>query len=233
MTYRNDKQVSGEAGAAARRPMSATALLLLLNLAAFALQALLGNSPRFAELLPLSVDGLRHGHVWQLITYQFLHGGWIHLAMNCWGIFLIGREVERALGARRFWILYLMSGVIGGVFQVAAAITWSAHFGTVVVGASAGLFGLIAAFASMYPRDQIMLILPPVTLEAQTLLTLSGALAVVGMLFPMVLAPLGLGPNVAHAAHLGGMIGGLVYVRWLRHRWGRWPGELIPAQNAR
>lgn len=205
--------------------LSATTLLILINLGVFLLQIAFNRSYRFHEWFPLSVEGLRHGYVWQLLTYQFLHGSWTHILLNCWGIYVFGRVVEQALGRRRFWQLYLTSGAAGGILQVIATLGWRGHFGGVVVGASAGLFGLIAAFATMYPRERLLLIFPPVTLQAKTLLTISGIMAVFGMLFPNLLAVIGLGSNVAHAAHMGGMLGGILYVRLLRRKLGYWPGE--------
>jgi len=205
--------------------MSATVLLIVINVVVFLLQSAFTGSARFNELFPLSLWGLRHGYVWQLLTYQFLHGSLMHILLNCWGIFVFGRVVEQALGKRRFWVLYLGSGVVGGILQVVATLSWHGHFGGVVVGASAGLFGLIAAFATMFPHAELMLIFPPVVLKAKTLLTISGVMAVAGMLFPNLLAVIGLGANVAHAAHLGGMLGRVLYIRHMRHKSGAWPGE--------
>jgi len=214
------------------RPISATTLLIIINVGVFLLQGVFHGSSQFRELFPLSVEGLRHGYIWQLLTYQFLHGSLMHILLNCWGIFVFGRVVEQALGRRRFWALYLTSGVAGGILQVVATLSWHGHFGGVVMGASAGLFGLIAAFATMLPHAELMLIFPPVTLKAKTLLTISAGMAIAGMLFPNLLGVIGLGANVAHAAHLGGMLGGVIYIRMLRQRSGAWPGE-PPAPRAR
>ncbi len=213
----------GESDPAPHRPMSATMLLLIVNGVVFLAQAVFyGYPPDFSKGPPLAlqVDELLHGYVWQLLTFQFLHGGLMHLLLNCWGIYVFGRDVESALGRRRFFILYFTSGVVGGLLQVLFSLGWHGHFGGSVVGASAGLFGLIAAFATMYPHRVLTLLLffvIPVSLKAKTLLLVSGAIALFGILFP--------GDSVAHAAHLGGMLAGLVFIRQLRFRWGFWPGE--------
>src|SRR3954453_23563527 len=91
---------------------SVTITLLVINVAVFVLQFLL---PRITSLpidyyCALSIDGLRHGYVWQLLTYQFMHAGFMHLLLNCWAIFVFGREVEEALGQKSFLALYLFSG---------------------------------------------------------------------------------------------------------------------------
>ncbi len=99
------------------------------------------SSDRFSSFptngyFALSVEGLRHGFVWQLLTYQFMHGGLLHLLLNCWAIYVFGREVEETLGRNSFLTLYFTSGVIGGLFQALAGVLsgrrtsprrWSAH----------------------------------------------------------------------------------------------------------
>jgi membrane associated rhomboid family serine protease len=202
---------------------SATTWLIVLNAGVFLVQAIFyGYPPDFRQGPPLAlqVDELLRGYVWQLLTYQFLHGGLLHILLNCWGIFAFGRDVEEALGKRTFLLLYFISGMVGGVLQVLASLGWQGHFGGAVVGASAGLFGIIAAFAMMYPNRSLTLLLffvIPVTLRAKTLLLVSGAIAIFGILFP--------GDHIAHAAHLGGMLAGMVFIRQMRDQLGYWPGE--------
>ena len=107
------------------------------------------------EYLELSVAGLLRGYVWQLVTFQFLHAGIMHLLSNLIGIWFFGRFIEERLGKAHFWKLYLLSGVAGGVLQ--SGLMWvSPHFGTSVVGASAGIFGLVAAFAMLEPDATIL-----------------------------------------------------------------------------
>lgn len=216
---------SGPFGFRPSRPMSATTLLLIINVAAFLLEAILyGYPPKFMQGPPLALraDQVLHGYVWELLTYQLLHGGLLHILLNCWGIFVFGPDVEAALGKKTFFVLYFTSGAVGGLFQVLASLSWSGRFPLYVpvVGASAGLFGLVAAFAMMYPHRTLTLLLffvIPVNLRAKTLLAISGAIAIFGLLFA--------GSHIAHAAHLGGMLSGMVFIRQLRHRWGHWPGD--------
>src|SRR5216683_8422179 len=133
---------------------SATVTLLIVNVAAFLAQIVLSSFLHYPanKYFALSLEGLRHGYVWQLITYQFMHGGVIHLLLNCWAIFVFGREVEAALGRKSFLTLYFCSGVIGGLFQAAlgkalAGMLYNPSYLGPTVGASAGAFGLVAAFA--------------------------------------------------------------------------------------
>jgi membrane associated rhomboid family serine protease len=139
-----------------------------------------------------------------------MHAGWVHLILNCWAIIVFGREVERILGARRYLALAFASGIVGGVFQVLVALAWPSHFGGEVVGASACAFGLVAAFAMMFPEQELTMLVffvIPVRMRAHTLLLVSLVIALVGITFPMVMG------NVAHAAHLGGMAMGWFYIK--------------------
>src|SRR5258705_442737 len=158
---------------------SATVLLLFANIAAFVVQnALVRFFPNFDELgtLALSIEGLRHGQVWQLLSFQFMHANLLHLLGNCFAIYLFGRDVEEALGTRSFWILYLASGLVGGLVQALAGIALDGAFAAPVVGASAGVFGLIAAFATLYP-DRVLYFFFIIPVPAKLLLVLSLGLA--------------------------------------------------------
>jgi membrane associated rhomboid family serine protease len=161
-----------------------------------------------------------------LVTFQFLHGGLLHLLFNCWAIYVFGRELEEALGVSKFLALYFTSGVIGGLAQAIAG-GLAVHFGTTAwvlrfagptVGASAGAFGLLAAFAMLYPERRLMLLLffvIPVSMRAKFLLLFSGLLALVGILYPV--------SNMADGAHLGGMLTGVIFVRYALHWDWHWP----------
>ncbi len=168
--------------------------------------------------LGLSLDGVRHGYLWQLLSFQFLHGGLFHLLLNSWGIYVFGPPVEYALGRSRFLWLYLLSGTFGGIVHVVGGLVLPSHFGVVtvghtttcipVVGASAGLFGLIAAFATLFPRQELTVYLffvYPVTVTARVLLGVSAGIGLLGVFLA--------GDDVAHGAHLGGMVAGLAFAR--------------------
>ena len=192
---------------------SATVILLAVNVVAFLLQLIVFPPAVQGGYLALSLEGLRHGYIWQLLTFQFLHGGWLHLFVNCWALYVFGREVEWVLGKTRFLALYFSSGVMGGLFQALVALLWPRYFGGAVVGASAGVLGVVAAFAMLYPNRSLTLLLffiIPVNMQAKFLLWLSLGWAAVGIAFPD--SPLS--GNIAHAAHLGGMLTGLAFIRF-------------------
>jgi membrane associated rhomboid family serine protease len=215
------REVSGSAGD--RWPL--TYVLMAVITACFVLQSVVlvhgGQGGWVYRYLALSLSGLGQGYVWQLLTFQFLHGGLLHLVVNLIVLYFFGRALEEHLGRRRFLRLYLGTGVVGGLMQMMFAALFPGQFGGAVVGASAGVFGLVAAFAALFPDRTLTLLvffILPVSLRARTLLWLSIGLAVFGIVVP--------GDGVAHAAHLGGIIGGWTYIRWFvlgdgtSSRWG-------------
>lgn len=200
---------------------SATMWLLIANVVAFLVECIhygYPPMPRAGDLFALSWDGLRHGYVWQLVTFQFMHAGLLHIIVNCWAIFAFGREVEMALGVKRFLILYFSSGIIGGLFQGLAGglylifpSAWALAFTAPTVGASAGALGLVAAFAMLFPERLLTLLLffiIPVNMRAKFLLLFAGLLSLFGILFPSSTG------TVADAAHLGGMLTGMFFIRY-------------------
>lgn len=192
------------------------------------------------DYFALSLGGLQHGYLWQLLTFQFMHAlpmPW-HLLMNSWAIFVFGRTVEVTIGWKRMLTVYFLSGVMGGLVQMLGTWLVPGLFGDAgVVGASAGAFGLVASFAVLYPRQKLYLLLffvIPLKMRATTLLWLCVALAVFGILYPVFAAflPSRLGDdffgNVAHAAHLGGIIMGFLYTRQLVRSHRRVPPVIHP-----
>lgn len=148
---------------------------------------------------------LRDWHWWQLITFQFLHDGpapW-HVLFNCVTLWFFGRGVEETLGSKGFLKLFFLCGFLGGLVQM--LVTWIAPIRDVpVVGASAGVLGLLSAYAIMFPEREIYVWFIP--MKAKHLLWFLGALAIYGTFVPY--------GRMAHAAHLGGMLGGFAYLRW-------------------
>ncbi|MEW6302588.1 MAG: rhomboid family intramembrane serine protease [Verrucomicrobiota bacterium] len=164
---------------------------------------------QYLNIFALSPEGIKAGHIWQLVTFQFMHGGLWHLLGNCIIIYFFGRTMEEVLGEKAFLKLYFSSGIIGGLFQVGLGTMFPDYFGGRTVGASAGAFGLLAAFAWMFPNRLITLLLffvIPVSFRAIILLYFELGITVLG-----ILAPKG---GIAHAAHLGGILTGMAFVSW-------------------
>ena len=207
--------------------ISLTVVLLIVNAAVFIAQLLFAQmflrGARIEEdYFALSLAGLKSGYVWQLLTFQFMHAGWLHLIFNCVAIFFFGRPVETTLGRGRFLAVYFSSGIIGGVVQMLFALIFQS-FDAPVVGASAGAYGLVAAFAVLHWTERFTLFIYffPVTLRGKTLLWGTVALAVIGLVVS--------NSGVANAAHLGGILTGFFYVRQIVQ--GRWPQWEFPRRR--
>jgi rhomboid family protein len=180
----------------------------------------------FEQYFALSNYGLRQGWIWQLITFQFLHDGpapW-HVLFNCVTLWFFGRAVEETLGPKGFLKVFFLSGFLGGLVQ-ALVTALLPRPDVPVVGASAGVLGLLATYAIMFPEREIYIWFFP--LRAKHLLWFCAALAIYGTFIPY--------GRMAHAAHLGGMLAGFAYLRWgslaeklfVRRRMRPRPRELI------
>jgi membrane associated rhomboid family serine protease len=161
--------------------------------------------PRLPSLLAF-VPALALQRPWTLITYMFLHGGMMHILFNMIALFFFGPRLEARLGAKRFLWLYFVSGITGAVLS-ALVQPYAA-----IIGASGAVFGVLLGFAYYWPRDRIYIwgILP---IEARWLV-------VILTLFSLYsgLPGSGAGANVAHFAHLGGFLGGFLYIKWIERR---------------
>jgi membrane associated rhomboid family serine protease len=195
---------------------TAAVRIMVVNCVVFLVTAVAeSRSPRAAlfvdNYLALSLGGLGHGYVWQLVTFQFLHANLFHILGNMLAVFFFGRDLERVMGQKSFLTLYFGSGIVGGLFWcLIETLTGMGRASGGVVGASAGAFGLIAAYAMINPERSITLLLffiLPVTFRAKVLLWICLAIAVLGTVSPS--------DNVAHAAHLGGLLFGVFFVRSL------------------
>ncbi|EEF61510.1 Rhomboid family protein [Pedosphaera parvula Ellin514] len=188
---------------------SVTVVLIILNVVMFVVQNTVG--PRdFYDLQyygVLSLDGLKHGFIWQLLTFQFLHQGFFHILGNMLTLYFFGHAVEEALGKTSFLKLYLLSGVLGGLLQMGGAVVWPSHLDVPIVGASAGVYGLIAAYATLFSDRSINLLFPPIELKVRTLVWIAMGFSIIGIIVPFW--------KMAHCAHLGGILTGMFYIRWI------------------
>ena len=192
----------------------ATRILLILNGAVFVAQLLLG-SVLFAPLMLWPLGGADVGGLgfmpWQLLTYGFLHGSLTHLVFNMFALYMFGGPIEGLLGPRRYLVYYLVCVVGAAVAQLVVLANMDRP-PVPTVGASGGVFGLLLAFGMAFPRQKIMLIFPPIPMQAWLFVTLYG-------LLELYLGVTGSGQGVAHFAHLGGMAAGYVLLtHWARQR---------------
>ena len=180
-----------------------TRALLLVNVAVFFLLPLLapGIESYFA-LWPIGPNFMP----WQVISYAFLHGSFEHLFFNMLGLWMFGSELERVWGDKRFLQFYTASVLAAAVTQLIVTGLMGSVYPT--IGASGGLFGLLLAFAMMFP-NRIILLFFVIPMKAKWLVALYGLLELYQGAYVM-------NTGVAHFAHLGGMVGGLLMIRYWR-----------------
>ena len=192
--------------------LSWTVMLLIALVVVFAAdeiaKAYLGLSLQQHGALSSSV--WQSGWVWQLVTFQFLHGGFPHLFFNGLGIWMFGRPIEAAFGGRRMLGLWMAGGLVGGLLQLGISAAFPNQFSPDVVGASAGLMTFLAIFCRLEPDARILLALI-VPVPARFLFYFSVGVAVFFIVVPSR-------DGVAHAAHLGGLLFGWFWVQAGYHR---------------
>lgn len=159
--------------------------------------------------LGLSRSAVSQGHIWQFVTYMFLHDrhGLMHILMNMLCLYFMGPDVERAIGAGRFLLLYFGCGIVGGI----GWLLLSSAAGVPCIGASGAIFGVIGAFAGLFPRRQITLLVFFVLPLTMTAMVMAAALGLIA-LFSLLVSVDG---GVAHAAHLAGGLVGYIYAAGL------------------
>ena len=156
----------------------------------------------------LALWPLASGHFlpWQVLSYAFLHGDVFHLFFNMFGLWMFGSEIEQLWGQKRYARFLLASVLTAALVQLGFIALMGTFYPT--VGISGGLFGLLLAFGMMFPNRIIMPLFPPIPMKAKVFVAVFGVLE----LF------LGVGgrDGIAHFAHLGGMLGGWLMIRFWR-----------------
>ena len=145
---------------------------------------------------------------WQVVSYGFLHGSLMHLFFNMLGLWMFGSELERLWGRARYAQFLLASLLAAALTQL--LITWLTGSNVPTVGASGALYGLLLAFGMLFPNRTIMPLFPPIPMKARTFVIVFG---VIELLFGLSGAS-----GVAHFAHLGGMLGGFLMIRYWRRQ---------------
>ena len=183
-----------------------TQALLLANVAIFFLDELLGRT--LTVWFALWPVGSAEFWPWQIGTYAFLHGSFNHLFFNMLGLWMFGSELEMVWGQKRYLQFYAARVIAAAITQLIV----NAVLGSTVptIGASGGLFGLLLAFAMIFP-DRIILLFFVIPMKAKYLVALYGLIELYQGAYVM-------NSGVAHFAHLGGMLGGLLTIRYWRRQ---------------
>jgi len=186
-----------------------TTLLIAVNAGVFLLQQ---GAPVLVPAFALWPLGAGF-EPWQLLTYAFLHGSLVHIAFNMFALYMFGAPVERVFGPRRYLIYYLVCVLSAAIVQMLTSSLTGAVYPT--VGASGGVFGLLLAYAIYFPNNRVMLIFPPIPMPARVFVFVYAALE-------LFLGVTGTQEGVAHFAHLGGLVGGFILLRFWRSSPARW-----------
>lgn len=175
--------------------------LIIINAIVFVVQQII---PLVTEYLALWNINTPYFKPYQLFTYMFSHGGFMHIFFNMLTLAFLGPILESFWGQNKFVIFYLVAGVGAAVFSVLIDLLTHAP-GGIMVGASGAIYGLLAAFGMIFPNMEVRLLIPPVPIKAKYLIFLMG-----GLTFMMDKSG-----SVAHFAHLGGaLVGFIVVMAW-------------------
>ena len=191
---------------------SVTTWLIVINSACFVLDQLTGGLLTDWGFFSAwtAIDNLQ---VWRFITFQFLHAGFGHVFFNMLSLYFFGPMIESYLGGRRYLAFYLLCGIAGAAAYLLLWMVGVLHFGamTPMVGASAGIFGVLVAAARIAPNQTVMLLFPPIPMRLKVLAWVMLGIAAVTVI--------GNGHNAGgQAGHLGGAALGALLIahpNWL------------------
>lgn len=193
---------------------SLTFYIIVINLAFFAIQIFL---PIFTEILSLTPYLALSGHYYQFVSYMFLHGSLIHIALNMFVFAIFGFPLEQTIGRTRFVTVYMVSGIGSAVFYILMMMSMTGIMDIGLLGASGAVFGVLAAYAFKYPRQWVYLF---------GLFPLPAAVLIVFLLIEeMFLGVLSLQPGIANFGHVGGIVSGLLVMSYWRLKERRKPAR--------
>lgn len=167
---------------------------------------------------------------YQFVTHMFMHGGFFHLLFNMYALWMFGSVLEHVWGSRRFFLYYMLTGLGAAAIhssvlwiqaaslqhaielgQMAAYNAYQQLMGTPTVGASGAVYGVLLGYGMLFPNNVLQLLFPPITLKAKWFVLIFGVLE-------LILGFSNSGGNIAHFAHVGGMIFGYFLVRYWRKK---------------
>lgn len=165
-------------------------------------------------------------HPYQLITHMFMHADFFHIFFNMYTLWMFGNVLERVWGGKKFFLFYMVTGLGAAILHnlvielQLASLHGAAEAGNVLamqrinimnmtptVGASGAIYGVLLGYGMLFPNNTIQLFFPPIALKAKWFVIIFGAIE-------LILGLSGSGGNIAHFAHLGGMIFGYLLIRY-------------------
>ena len=198
-----------------------TRYLIIANVAVFFIYQLFEPVEKFlideGALYPVFYNNYGSLHfnldfkLWQLVTYMFLHADFSHIFFNMFSLWMFGRIIEQTLGTKRFLAYYFICGIGAGLCQIIMQIFTANSPFAATIGASGACYGILLAFGLLYPNQKIYLIIPPIPIKAKWF--------VIGYAILEAYLAFNTDSNIAHLAHLGGMLFGLLCL----YNWRLWP----------
>lgn len=174
--------------------------LLIINVLVFLAQLFLDKSMDLTNMLALFPYGTSQFKPYQLVTHMFAHASFMHILFNMYGLWMFGTILEKTWGPKRFLIFYLLCGLAAGVAQALLVNDAAA------IGASGAVMGLLGAFGFLFPNTEFFIFPFPFPIKAKYLVAIIAAIDIFSGINP------GAKDNIAHFAHLGGLVMGLVLV---------------------
>lgn len=216
-------------GDTAPRKASMVTTLIVITVAVFVLQQVMNvffpgfggrDNQFFADWFALSGENFRELKVWTILTYGLFHSSatayllfipipFAHLVFNMLALYFLGRYVERDIGRERFAYLYAGAVLMGGL----SFLIFNINSQSSVIGASAGVSAIVVLFCLRNPEQQLVIIPIPIPIKARWILW--GAIAITVFSIPGEISGSG---GVSHTAHLGGIIAGILYYRYVHNR---------------
>ena len=173
--------------------------LIIINVLVFIVQMMFdGPEEKITRMIALFPYQTEFFKPYQLVTHMFAHGGFFHLLFNMFVLWMFGSMLERVWGPKRFFIFYFLCGLAAGVAHLLLEFAPA-------VGASGAIMGLFAAFAYLFPNTQLIIFPIPVPIKAKYAVAIMAAIDLFGGVYPA-------GSNIAHFAHLGGLVMGFILV---------------------
>jgi len=198
-----------------RRPV-VTYSLIAINFLVFLLTLVVGLTRAFLAFGAVPALIVLDYQYYRLVTSMFLHGDFLHILFNMWGLFIFGRDIESSVGSGRFTLLYFLSGIVGGMAYVFYMLTYAAEYDpraafVPAIGASGAVFGVMGSFAVLYPRRPVAFFFYflPIIAPAFVAITLMGLIqTLLALALPF--------SSIAYTAHVGGLAVGMLMGLWFR-----------------
>lgn len=177
--------------------------LIIINALVYIAQMIMDKTVGLTNYLALYSVHSEYFKPYQLVTHMFAHSPatFFHILFNMYALWMFGTVLERVWGAKKFLIFYLVCGLAAGVAQM-----FTMDINGSAVGASGAIMGLLAAFAYLFPNTKFYILPFPFPIKAKYMVAIFAAIDLFGGLHP------GAGDNIAHFAHLGGMVMGFILV---------------------